>query len=237
MFDGQERLLALDYRVLNWDVRGHGLSRPLGEGFSIALAVEDLLAILDEIGYLQAIFVGQSMGTYIGQELAFQHPERVQALVVIGGTCTTLNKLTLMDSLALYSSPLMFALYPYNSLRKAFARASSIKSDVQDYLYNASGQIPKRDFINIWTGMLGCLHYEPGYCIEKPLLLTHGEFDKTGNIKKIAPRWAERDKARYVVIPAAGHCANQDNPEFFNRLLLEFLNEHRSNPGVPVREG
>jgi len=29
-----------------------------------------------------------------------------------------------------------------------------------------------------------------------------------------------------VVIPLAGHNANQDNPEFFNRVLLDFLAEH-----------
>jgi 3-oxoadipate enol-lactonase len=29
-----------------------------------------------------------------------------------------------------------------------------------------------------------------------------------------------------VIVPGAGHNANQDNPTFFNRLLLEFLEEH-----------
>ncbi|HEX7974733.1 MAG TPA: alpha/beta hydrolase [Anaerolineales bacterium] len=235
MFAEQVPLLAQEYRVLTWDVRGHGQSRPLGESFSVALAVEDLLAILDEVGCRQAVLAGQSMGTYIGQEFVFRHPERVLALVVVGGTCVTLNKLSFADSLALYSTPLMFSVYPYNSLRKAFAKASSIRSDVQDYLFQASGQIPKRDFINIWTGMLSCLHYEPGYRIQQPLLITHGEYDKTGNIKKIAPQWAERDRARYVVIPDASHCANQDNPEFFNRLLLEFLHEHTPIPEAPGR--
>ena len=45
-------------------------------------------------------------------------------------------------------------------------------------------------------------------------------------ISKIAPDWAARDpESRYIVIPGAGHNANQDNPTFFNRLLLEFLDE------------
>jgi len=59
------------------------------------------------------------------------------------------------------------------------------------------------------------------------LLLTHGERDGTGNIRKVAPHWAAREPhCRSVVIPGAGDCANQDNPEFFNRLLLDFLSEH-----------
>jgi len=38
--------------------------------------------------------------------------------------------------------------------------------------------------------------------------------------------WSELDKqSKYVVIPDAGHYSNQDNPEFFNQVLLEFLEE------------
>ena len=33
MFDAQVSMLAKDYRVMTWDVRGHGESQPMGEGF------------------------------------------------------------------------------------------------------------------------------------------------------------------------------------------------------------
>lgn len=46
MFDAQIPALAGKYRVLVWDVRGHGRSQPLGRDFSIAAAVEDLLAVV-----------------------------------------------------------------------------------------------------------------------------------------------------------------------------------------------
>jgi pimeloyl-ACP methyl ester carboxylesterase len=65
MFDAQLPAVVQSYRVLVWDVRGHGQSQPVGTGFSILLATEDLLAILDEAGYEQAKLVGQSMGSYI----------------------------------------------------------------------------------------------------------------------------------------------------------------------------
>jgi pimeloyl-ACP methyl ester carboxylesterase len=36
--------------------------------------------------------------------------------------------------------------------------------------------------------------------------------------------WAERDEqSNYVVIPGAGHSANRDNSEFFNKVMMEFL--------------
>ena len=49
-FDRLVPLVAEHYRVLTWDVRGHGLSRPMGQNFSVPLAVEALLAILDALG-------------------------------------------------------------------------------------------------------------------------------------------------------------------------------------------
>jgi pimeloyl-ACP methyl ester carboxylesterase len=231
MFDPQLGAVARDYRVLVWDVRGHGRSQPIGSSFSIAQAVEDLLAILDRVGCEKAALVGQSMGAYIAQELVFSHPERVAALAVVGGVCITF-KLSRLEQLALRSSPALFRLWPHTSLRRAIGRASSIRPEVQEYIFEAAGQISKVDFSKIWSGVASCIHYEPGYRIEQPVLLTHGEFDGTGNIKKDAPRWAARDpQVRYVVIPEAGHVANMDNPAFFNPLLMGFLQKNPARPG------
>jgi 3-oxoadipate enol-lactonase len=45
--------------------------------------------------------------------------------------------------------------------------------------------------------------------------------------------WARREPhCRSVVIPQAGHHAHQDNPAFFNAVLLDFLSQH-----VPVAGG
>jgi pimeloyl-ACP methyl ester carboxylesterase len=68
------------------------------------------------------------------------------------------------------------------------------------------------------------LHEDEDYYIDKPLLLICGEHDNTGNIKKIAKSWASREpKCEFHWIADAGHCANQDNPEAVNKLLLPFL--------------
>ena len=226
MFDPQIPVIAQQYRVLTWDVRGHGLSQPIGEIFSIREAVEDLIAILDRLGHEQATFVGQSLGGIITQELVFLHPERVTALVVIGGVCITL-KLPAFEKLALQASPMLLRLLPDRVRKRQSARSSAVKPEVQTYLYEASRQIQAKNAITIWTETIRCLRYEPDYRITHPLLLTHGKYDSLEKFKKAMPTWAARDThCRYVVIPVAGHCANQDNPEFFNRVLLDFLHEH-----------
>lgn len=222
-FDFLSPVVAEKYRVLNWDVRGHGLSQPLGEAFSIPLAVEDLLAILDLLEMHTAVFIGHSNGTYISQELAFQHPERVQALVIADGTCITWPR-SALDRFILRSSAPIMALLPEQTLKKAGLPYFSNRKEVREYISEAFAMIPKRQFIAIWNAVTTCLHDEPGYHIAQPVLLTHGDNDQTGDIKKIAPLWAAAlPNCQYEVIPNALHLAPLDNPTVFNRLVMAFL--------------
>jgi pimeloyl-ACP methyl ester carboxylesterase len=224
-FDLQMHLLSEDYQIIRWDMRGHGKSRPLEINFSIKDASDDMLNILDVHGISKPILIGQSSGTYVIQEFAFQHPERVRAMIMIDGTRIT-EKLSIVESRAVKISPFMFKLWPYENLKKAMVNASAIKTDTKEYLKEKFNELSKEEFINIWTGLSNCIHYEPDYHVKSPLLLVYGEYDKTGNIKKAMKEWSERDKqSKYFVIPNAGHCSNQDNPKFFNHILLEFLDE------------
>ena len=84
--------------------------------------------------------------------------------------------------------------------------------------------LTKEDYFIITAGAFTSLHFELGYQITQPMLLVHGDDDRTGDIKKVAPLWAAREaNCQYVVIPNARHLAMMDNPEFFNSLLSEFL--------------
>ncbi len=166
-FDLQAPVVASKYRVLSWDVRGHGLSQPAGEPFSIPLAVEDLLAILDELNCPKAVFVGHSNGSYITQELAYRHPERVQAMVLADGTCITWPR-SALDRWILGASGSMMAFLPYETLKKFGLPYFSTRKEVKDYIYEAFSMLAKPDFIDIWNGVTTCLHDEPDYRIAQP---------------------------------------------------------------------
>ncbi|HEV2654250.1 MAG TPA: alpha/beta hydrolase [Ktedonobacteraceae bacterium] len=224
-WDGIVPLAAQRYRILTWDVRLHGLSRPGGEPFSIKQATEDLLALLDHLECERASFVGHSMGGNIGQEVAIFHPERVDALIMLDCACNTL-KLSLSESLSVRAATALsslFRLYPDELLKQQSARANAFTPAVQEYLYSVFCQIPKDDFLTIFLETFKCLHYEPGYRIPRPLLLLVGEHDTMGNIRKVAPQWVRRDSCQYSAIPAAGHCSQLDNPAAVQPLVLDFL--------------
>jgi 3-oxoadipate enol-lactonase len=226
MFDPQVPVIAQHYRVLTWDVRGHGLSRPMGARFTFRKTVDDLLAIFAQLECECAVFVGQSMGGNIAQEVAFLHPERVAALVALDCTCNTLE-LTAFERLGVLLTPLILSLYPYELYKRQAAAASSLRPRVRAYLYEAFSTLSKAETITVLTELAACLHYEPDYRVTQPELLLLGDHDNLGNIKKAMPLWAARDPhCRLVMVPDAGHGSNLDNPDFVNQQLLAFLREH-----------
>jgi pimeloyl-ACP methyl ester carboxylesterase len=236
MFDTQVNpLCAAGYRVLTWDMRGHGLSKPMGKTFNVQIAAEDLLTILDRIGVKTAVLIGHSFGGFVSQEFIFRHPERVTALGVIGGTDMTAKPSRVMAVMSKLL-PYLLPMYSLESFRKQTVAHVSISEAIRKYAYDAAGKFSKEEFINVIMAGVECLAQDAGYgtryTIPKPFLLTHGDQDTANNgiFPRSAPVWMQKEpNCVYKVIPQAGHTANQDNPLAFNAILLDFLREY-----VPV---
>ena len=79
-------LAELDERVHAFALtqRGHGDAERPSEGYQMAEFAADAVAFLDAQGLDQVALVGHSMGTFIAQEIALAHPERVSHLFLIG---------------------------------------------------------------------------------------------------------------------------------------------------------
>jgi pimeloyl-ACP methyl ester carboxylesterase len=80
--------LAQKYRVVVFDNRGSGRSDVPEDtnAYTIRLMADDAAALLDHLGIARAHVLGVSMGGMIAQELAINHPGRVQSLIL---GCTT----------------------------------------------------------------------------------------------------------------------------------------------------
>jgi pimeloyl-ACP methyl ester carboxylesterase len=77
------RLLAREHRLILFDYPGLGLSGPW-RGRSFDSLADSTAALMDAIGLERANVLGWSMGGFVAQRLAVDHPERVGHLILAG---------------------------------------------------------------------------------------------------------------------------------------------------------
>lgn len=82
-WDGHIPHLAEHYRVLNYDLYGHGDSPPPPRRPDLGLFAEQLAELLDEIGVVQSAVVGFSLGGMINRRFAMDYPSRAWALAIL----------------------------------------------------------------------------------------------------------------------------------------------------------
>jgi pimeloyl-ACP methyl ester carboxylesterase len=84
MWDGQRAALGDRYRVISWDMRGHGRTdSPTDPAqYSAALTVADMRGLLQHCGVERAVVGGLSLGGYVALAFYLAHPEMVRALVI-----------------------------------------------------------------------------------------------------------------------------------------------------------
>ena len=67
------------------DLRGRGKNAALPAPYGFEQHIEDILRLMDAEHIDRAVWVGHSLGAYIGLDFAYQHADRIRALVLVDG--------------------------------------------------------------------------------------------------------------------------------------------------------
>jgi pimeloyl-ACP methyl ester carboxylesterase len=217
MWDGQHRAFN-DYKIISWSMRGHGQTESPGDAskYSADLTVADMKALLQHLGVERAVVGGLSLGGYASLDFYDAHPEMVRALVIC-------------DSGPGYRNA--EARTAWN--QRARERAAELESRGLDALSGRSREM--REAMGEHRSAQGLAHAARGMLAQEgsrvidalpsirvPTLIIVGDQDQPF----LAPCEYMAKKipgARLEVIRGAGHSSNLDQPEAFNRVLLEFL--------------
>jgi pimeloyl-ACP methyl ester carboxylesterase len=216
MWDGQHRALGDRWRVVSWDMRGHGETDSPADPkqYSAALTVADMAALLRHVGAERAIIGGLSLGGYVSLAFALAHPAMTQALVI----CDSGPGYRNAEARAQWNA-------------RAQERAASLEAKGLDALGRRSRETQQavhRSAQGLAHAARGMLAQEGSQVIDGlaairvPALVIVGDQDQPF----VAPSEYMAKKipgARLAVIPGAGHSSNLDQPEIFNRVLREFL--------------
>jgi pimeloyl-ACP methyl ester carboxylesterase len=216
MWRGQIAPLSKKYKLVLWDMRGHGRSdypEDMSE-YSEAKTVADMAALLDAVGARQAIVGGLSLGGYMSLAFHATHPERVEALLIVD-TGPGYRKDEARDG--------------WN--RNAIKTAERYEAEGLSLLNSGSAErrtAQHRDATGLARAARGMLAQKNARVIESlpgikvPSIVVVGEKD-TPFLAASDYMAAKIPNAEKAVIPDAGHAANIDNPAAFNAALEAFL--------------
>lgn len=215
MWADQAKALKDSYRIITWDMRGHGQSDSPEDpaAYSEAATIDDMAGILKACGEERAVIGGLSLGGFMSLAFNVKYPEMVRALL-------------LFDTGPGYRN---------NEARDGWnARAEKTATRLLERGLDALGKTSEvkvsthrspQGLANAARGMLAqsdarIIDSLPG--IEVPALVLVGADDENfiGPTNYMAKKIANTTK---VVIPDAGHAANLDQPEAFNKAFSDFL--------------
>ena len=236
MWDPQLKHFSAKYRVLRYDLRGHGRTGPSElKKYSMDAFAEDLSDLLDALEIKNPILCGLSLGGMIAQSFAVQNPGRLKALV-LADTAVSVS-LTLMDKLQRYVLFPKWAMVltirtmnARNFTRFSFWLARATRSEqwmgrdetTREYIELCMVQMNNAEYLKIYEAIYD-FRLLPLEKIDCPTLVLNGEhesksvFRHTEEILRLVPQTGAK------VVSGAGHTSNMENPEAFNELVGEFL--------------
>jgi pimeloyl-ACP methyl ester carboxylesterase/glyoxylase-like metal-dependent hydrolase (beta-lactamase superfamily II) len=242
MWDEQFDVLAREFRVLRYDVRGFGRSAlPVpGQRFS---HYEDLAALLAVLGIERAHVVGSSMGSAIATDFALAYPEKTRSLVSAGPWLYGYSSPVTREESVFAEVRAVFAERGHSAALDAWFAAPSLEgtlrhSYVMERLRTISEDTPLWDFRFTSPGQA----LRPSAAgrtaeIRVPTLIITADRETRSSLEVADLLVRTVPGARLVVMEDAGHIMNLDDPDEFNRLVLEFLREVRERDRVAVERG
>lgn len=217
MWQGQVEAFKDRYRIIAWDMRGHGQSDyPDDQSlYSAEHVVADMAALLDQCGEKTAVIGGLSLGGYATLAFHLRHPDRCKALMLFD-TGPGFKK---------------------DDARDAWNKRAMERADKLDRLGlaaqsdSAEAQLAQhRDATGLAHAARGMLTQSDSSVIQSlpeiavPVLVLVGEEDQPF-IAATDYMAAKIPNSTKAMVPKAGHAANIHNPADFNRAVEEFLSK------------
>jgi 4,5:9,10-diseco-3-hydroxy-5,9,17-trioxoandrosta-1(10),2-diene-4-oate hydrolase len=239
-------VFAREHRVIAFDLPGFGESDMPDEKITIRGYGEWVAALLDELGVGTAAVVGNSMGGFIGIELAIRFPQRVERLVLVSAAGLSIEYLRNERALAVLNA--------FDNRLAAYTGWLATKSDAlarrpraRQMIFGIVAAHPDRLPGPLVAeqvrgsgkaGFIPALDALTDYPIRNrlgeiacPVLIVWGAKDKLVPARDADEFARLIPNSRKVVWQDTGHVAMLERPAAFNRLLEAFLAEE---PGERV---
>jgi pimeloyl-ACP methyl ester carboxylesterase len=231
----QVKFFARRYRTIAFNARGYPPSDVPEdpERYSQAQAAEDIKAVLDHLGLTNAHVVGLSMGGYATLHFGLRHPDRALSLTVGGAGYGSVSA----DRAAFHrDTDHVVAQFEQGGMARVAEFYTRGPTRVQ---FMAKDPVGWQEFYDRFAGgsarghantMRGVQRRRPSVFelegelrrLEVPTLIMTGDEDEPCLEPAIFLKRTIRT-AGLVVLPNSGHAINLEEPDLFNRAVLDFL--------------
>jgi len=227
MWRPQIAALSPEYRVIAYDVRGHGRTE-VGDGqFTYRRLAMDLGVLLDNLGLRSVVLCGFSMGGMIAFRALELFPERFRALVFCDTSAHADSDPSRRWREQMIETIGREGMAPYMKpfIEKCFCPRSfeTRKEEIEATRRVVLAQSPR--------GARGILLAQAGRVdshatlaqVRVPTLIMVGEEDAFTPPDLSREMHGKTPGSEMFVVPGAGHMTPLENPEAVNGRLLEFL--------------
>ncbi|MDQ5824372.1 MAG: alpha/beta hydrolase [Chloroflexota bacterium] len=236
MWDDQWDEFSSRYRVIRYDLRGYGNTPLLDRGYSNRQDIHDLLT---HLGVDKTYIIAVSRGGQIATDYTLEHPEMVDALVLVGAGIGGWEN----EAGPTPEEKQAFEEGEEAETREDWERVADLDVRVWvDGFGRPGGQGDQQ--VREKVRQMCIDNYRKPYGsgqpivldppaagrlgeIKVPALVLVGEYDTSGAHAMADAYAGGISGARKVVIEGTAHVPNMERPEEFNRLVLDFLGSIR----------
>ncbi len=225
LWNYQLPLLARRFRVLLYDLRGHGSTDAPGDNYTLPELASDVASLLDYLHVSSAAFVGISLGGMIGQHFALEYPEKLDALILCstGSRTEPRAKATIEERIETVRREGMASQVASTLARwftpKFIEEAPANVSWISDLILRTSVD-----------GYAGCARAVQGLDVTDALekvraktLVVPGEFDLAFPEKASRAIQQRIPNAELCLLEGAAHLGNVEQAHRFNEIIVNFL--------------
>jgi len=219
---------AKKYKVIAYDLRGHGKSAEPKEGFSLEDLAQDLYLLLKKLGIERCSVIGHSIGGMIAPLFALRHEAMVSSLIIVAGASQALAS----DKLASYSlmreiakTKGMEALAEYrranNQIPPKIANVPSLWEHFKQLYRETSvqGYIKTSEALTTMPNITEKLKH-----LSCPMLGIVGDLDPV--FMEMMKILADNTKLTLKLMHNCGHFVMMEEPNEFNDTVSNFLKSY-----------
>lgn len=232
-------ILARAHTVVAPDLLGHGESaKPLGD-YSLGAYASGLRDLLGAIGIPRATVVGQSLGGGVAMQLAYQHPEIAERLVLVGSGGLGREVSWLLRALTLpgaeYLMPLFFPPFirDRGNALSSFLHRRGLRAPHVAEMWRAYASLAGSDNRHAFVRTLRAVIDPGGQSVSAtdrlylaaamPMVIVWGDQDP---IIPVAHAYATHEAvpgSRLEIFEGDGHFPHAEHPERFAEVLIDFM--------------